>query len=546
MPAGRVRGVRTRCSSNGSLEELPQKVDCKLRFTYKTNMREFSRRSFLRRAAAGVALAAPGVNRLAAFGRERGANDTIGVAVIGLRGRGQSHLHSIATTKGLRLVAVCDVDPAVLAENVRTAERRGDKVRAFADVRKVLECADVDAVTIATPNHWHSLMGIWACQAGKDVYIEKPVSHHLWEGRMLVEAARKHGRIVQTGTQARANPDVIEALRWLRAGNLGAVRHAHGMCYKPRMSIGKSGRGEIPAGLDYDLWAGPAPLRPLTRKNLHYDWHWIHDYGNGDLGNQGIHEMDLSRWFLGHTALSPQVMSIGGRLGYDDDGETPNTQLVWHAYDGPPILFEVRGLPKAKQYQADAALWSKNMDVSAGFSGNWSVGVTVVCEGGRLIIEGGGQALLALDPQNKIIKRFEQKDPQRGVGWSKGDAHIFENWLAIMRSRTAAEQSAPILDGHLSSGLCHTGMISHRLGRTARPEEILERIRADRLASEHFAAMKEHLERNGVDLAKPGLVLGPSLAFDPASERFTNNDAANALLRRADRKPFVVPEIASA
>ena len=507
-------------------------------------MSRLTRRGFLRGAMmTGAALAAPGVTRVPVFGGERGANDTIRVAVVGVRGRGQSHIKSTAATKGLRLVALCDVDPVVLAENVRKAGARGEKVAAFSDVRKLLESKDVDAITIATPNHWHSLIGIWACQAGKDVYIEKPVSHHLWEGRMLVEAARKHGRVVQVGTQARANPDVLDALRWLRAGNLGAARFAHGMCYKPRLSIGKVGHGEIPAGLDYDLWTGPALLKPLARKNLHYDWHWIHDYGNGDLGNQGIHEMDLARWFLGHTTLSPRVMSIGGRLGYDDDGQTPNTQLVMHAYAGPPLFFEVRGLPKDKACQADPAVWNKSMDAPVGFSGGRTIGVIVACEGGKLIIEDGGLNLLAMDPQNKIIRRFEQKDPQRGMGWTKGDSFIFENWEAVMRSRKVADQVAPILEGHLSSGLCHMGMISHRLGRATRAAEILEQIRADHLASEHFESMKEHLERNGVDLASPALALGPSLTFDPARERFTGNDAANRLLRRADRKPFVVPEV---
>ena len=507
-------------------------------------MIKVTRRRFLHRAVtAGAIFAAPSTGRTKAFGRVRGANEAIGVAVVGLRGRGQAHLQMIAATKGLRLVALCDVDPAVLVENVRKIESRGGKVAGFADVRKLLDLKDVDAVTIATPNHWHALIGIWTCQAGKDVYVEKPVSHHLWEGRMLVEAARKHTRIVQTGTQARANPDILEVLAWLRAGNLGAIRYAHGMCYKPRMSIGKFGRGEIPPGLDYDLWTGPAPLKPLSRKNLHYDWHWFYDYGNGDLGNQGIHEMDLARWFVGHKTLSRRVMSIGGRLGYDDDGETPNTQLVWHVYDGPPILFEVRGLPKSKADQADPALWSKSMDCPAGFRGGRTIGVIVVCEGGKMIIDDGGQALLAMDPQGKIIKRFEKKDPQRGIGWTKGDGFIFENWVAAMRSRKAADLAAEILEGHLSSALCHTGMISHRLGRGASPEEILEQIRADRVASEHFEDMKEHLRRNEIDFTPCPLVLGPCLTFDPARERFTDSEPANRLLRRADRKPFVVPEV---
>ena len=268
------------------------------------------------------------------------------------------------------MAAVCDVDPAVLGHVVETVGKKGQAVRGFQDVRELLACKDIDAVTIATPNHWHSLAAIWACQAGKDVYVEKPVSHNIFEGRQLVRAARKYQRMVQVGTQARSNPDLIEAVAWVRAGNLGKIQYARGTCYKPRMSIGKGGDGPIPPGLDYDLWLGPAPKKPLTRKNLHYDWHWMYDYGNGDLGNQGVHEMDIARWFLGQAAVSPRVISIGGRLGYDDDGQTPNTQLVYHAYQGPPLVFEVRGLPKSKEFQAagqrGARTWTRWTASAAG------------------------------------------------------------------------------------------------------------------------------------------------------------------------------------
>jgi predicted dehydrogenase len=511
-----------------------------------------NRRAFLKLfpAAAGSAslwsaLAGCRTAPVSAVSRQRipGANEAIRVAVVGFHGQGQSHIVQVERTPGLKLVALCDVDRTVLEEHVRQARSRGQDVVGFSDVRKLLDRKDVDAITIATPNHWHSLMGIWACQAGKDVYVEKPVSHYLWEGRMLVKAARKHRRIVQTGTQARANPDLLEALAWLRAGHLGKIRYAHGMCYKPRLSIGKVGHGELPPGLDYDLWTGPAPLKPLARKNLHYDWHWVHDTGNGDLGNQGIHEMDQARWFLGYQTLSRRVMSVGARLGYDDDGETPNTQLVWHVYDGPPILFEVRGLPKAKAFQADPAVWSKSMDSPAGFGGGRAVGVSIECEGGKLIIDEGGRTLLAMDSESKVIKHFERNDPQHGIGWSKGDRLIFRNWEAVMRSRKWADLSADILEGHLSSALCHLGMISHQLGRHARPEEIREQLRGNPVASDHFEAMKEHLERNEVALDTGALRLGPSLAFDPATERFVKHDAANQLLRRADRKPYVVPEV---
>jgi len=502
-------------------------------------MSALHRRRFLAASAFGATLALGGAR---ASGRVLGANDAIRVGVVGVRGRGQLHMAMTSSIPGFRLAALCDVDPAVLGRLAEKAGRDGPVVRTFKDVRELIACKDVDAVTIATPNHWHALAAIWACQAGKDVYLEKPVSHNIFEGRQLVSAARKYGRMVQAGTQARSNPDVIEAVAWVRAGNLGEIKHARGTCYKPRMSIGKVGKGQVPPGLDYDLWTGPAPLKPLARQNLHYDWHWIYDYGNGDLGNQGIHETDLARWFLGYDKLSSRVMSVGARLGYEDDGQTPNTQLVMHVYDGPPLVCEVRGLPQAKSYQASAALWSKNMDRPAGFPGGPTIGVIVVCEGGKLVIVDGGEAALAMDAQDKVIRRFEKKDPQRGIGWHKGDWFIFENWQAAMHSRRAEDLAAEVLEGHLSSALCHTGMISHRLGRGARAEEIAERCQADRLTAEHFQAMKEHLERNGVDLSEPRVALGVPLAFDPAGEKFIDNDSANRLLRRADRAPYVVPE----
>jgi predicted dehydrogenase len=317
-------------------------------------MSRLNRRRFLAATALGTGLAAA---RTKASGRVQGSNEAVRVGVVGLRGRGQLHMAMVSTIPGFRLAALCDVDPAILGRLAEKVNAGAQNVRTFKDVRELIASKEIDAVTIATPNHWHALATIWACRASKDVYVEKPVSHNVFEGRRMVQAARKYGRMVQAGTQARSNPDMIEAVAWIRAGNLGTVRYARGTCYKPRMSIGKAGKGEIPPGLDYDLWTGPAPLVPLARKNLHYDWHWIYDTGNGDMGNQGIHEMDIGRWLLGYDGLSPRVISIGGRLGYDDDGQTPNTQLVYHAYDGPPLVFEVRGLPKSKEYQADAGRW---------------------------------------------------------------------------------------------------------------------------------------------------------------------------------------------
>ncbi len=502
-------------------------------------MSALSRRRFLKTAAsaAGVAM----VPKLSAGAL--GSNEAIRVGVIGLRGRGQLHMSMASSVPGLRLVALCDVDPMVLGPLVEGKQKEGHPVRGFKDLRELIAAKDIDAVTIATPNHWHSLAAIWACQAGKDVYVEKPVSHNVWEGRQLVNAARKHGRIVQAGTQARSNPDLREAVAWLRGGNLGKTLHARGTCYKPRMPIGKTGRGELPPGLDYDLWSGPAPLKPLARQNLHYDWHWIYDYGNGDMGNQGIHEMDICRWFLGYDALSPRVISIGGRLGYEDDGQTPNTQLVYHAYDGPPLVFEVRGLPKAKEYQAKSRSWGENMDTLDGFSRGRGVGVVVACEGGKLAVIEGGESITAVDAAGKTIRGFDQMHPQFGRGWSKGDQFHFRSWLDAIRTRDPGKLNAPILEGHLSTGLCHTGMISHRLGEKLPASRIRQEVKNHPLLAERFESFREHLARNGVDLEKTHATFGPWLAMDPKAERFIDNPAADALLARKYREPFVVPKV---
>ncbi len=313
-----------------------------------------TRRDFLKTSAlAAATVATPSFLTAASASRVLGANDEIRVAVVGFNGRGGDHIGGVRSLrkKGdkVRIVALCDVDSEVLAKGVASFEKEGDKVTGYRDLRKLLESPDIDVVSIASPNHWHALGAIWSVQAGKDVYLEKPVSHNVFEGRKIVEAARKYGKLVQTGTQSRSSFAIKEAVAWVRAGNLGRIKVARGLCYKPRNSIGKvTAPTAIPANIDYDLWCGPAPMVPLMRSRLHYDWHWVWDTGNGDLGNQGIHQMDIARWFLGEQTLSPKIFSIGGRLGYVDDGQTPNTQFVFHDYDVAPLIFEVRGLPEKK------------------------------------------------------------------------------------------------------------------------------------------------------------------------------------------------------
>ena len=276
----------------------------------------------------------------------------------------------------------------------RNSRNKSIDVETYKDIRKLLESKEIDAISIATPNHWHSLGAIWGCQAGKDVYVEKPVSHNVWEGRQLVKAAETHKRIVQMGVQSRSAVGLAAALEWLKAGNLGKLIYARGLCYKRRASIGKvDGPQTIPDNIDYDLWCGPASNEPIRRKNLHYDWHWVWNTGNGDLGNQGIHQMDIARRFLGEPALSPKVFAVGGRVGYEDDGETPNSMFLVHDYEKAPLIFEVRGLPEKPG--------AKGMDKYRGAS----IGVIVQYENGYVVCPNYNDAI-AFDNDGNEIQKF--------------------------------------------------------------------------------------------------------------------------------------------
>ncbi len=282
-------------------------------------MKSLNRRSFLKSTAlTAAAFSLPARS----WAQVEGSNSDVRVAIVGFHGRGSDHISGFSKLSGVRITALCDIDQDVLGKGQAKLKAENKDVEVFTDIRKLLESKNVDAITMATPNHWHSLGGIWAIQAGKDVYSEKPVSHNVWEGRQFVEAARKYKKIVQTGTQSRSSREgIAQAVEWVKAGNIGKIVISRGLCYKPRPSIGKVTEPQpIPAGIDYDLWCGPAEKLPLMRKKLHYDWHWVWNTGNGDLGNQGIHQMDICRWFLGEKELAPFVVSAGGRLGYIDDG----------------------------------------------------------------------------------------------------------------------------------------------------------------------------------------------------------------------------------
>jgi predicted dehydrogenase len=483
-----------------------------------------SRRSFLLKSAATTLVA--GAARVpGAWAQPRGANDAIRVAVVGLRGKGAHHVEMLKAIPGVRIVALCDVDEAILDKRASELSAENIAVAKHVDVRRLLEEKDLDAITIATPNHWHALMAIWACQAGKDVYVEKPVSHNVWEGRKLVEAATKYGRIVQAGTQTRSDEALLELAREVRAGKLGRILRARGFCYKRRESIGRvAGPQPIPPGVHYDLFCGPAPLEPLRRSQLHYDWHWSWATGNGDIGNQGIHEMDVCRWMLGEEGLPPRAFSVGGRFGYVDDGETPNTQIAVLDYQKAPILFEVRGLPRK---------------TGVGYEDQYrGVRIGYVIEGEDASFVGGGGGGWIHDRDGRKVKQLS----------SEGGGGHMENFVQAVRSRRPQDLAAPIEGAHVSSALCHLANISHRLGTAVPMADVKARETARPDVSEALDRLAAHLGDNGVDLAQTPPVLGPALELVPDEERFASRSDydlgafANVLARGTYRPPYVVPE----
>ena len=501
-------------------------------------MNRVSRRSFLKRSAAASAAFAGASLSASPWLRAAGANDDVRLAVVGvgsrvkIGGQGRNEIRSFRKIPGVRIVALCDVDDANLGPEVESFQKRNEPVAAYTDVRKLLESKDVDAVVVTTPNHWHALVTIWACQAGKDVYVQKPASHNVFEGRKMVEAACKYQRIVQCPNGSRAPNGHAEALDYVRQGNLGKVvmvRHVH---FSPRTSIGKvGGPRPIPATLDYNLWSGPAPIEPLVRENLHYDWHWQWPYGNGEMGNWGIHHLDGCRMFVG-GGLPRHVISIGGRFGYDDDGQTPNTLIVYYDYEPAPVLTELRNLPKDKSFLANGVAgkdsWGANaMDSYQGIP----IGKVIHCEHGYVISTVSSHA--AFDTDGKEIVKFQPTTPP-----------LNDNFIQAVRSRRADDLVSDMLQGHLSAVLVHLGNISHRVGHSMPDREIGERIEGNKELSAAYQRFHAHLSANGVDLDKTPVTLGAMLTFDPDTERFVGefSDAANRLVSRQYRAPFVVPE----
>lgn len=399
-------------------------------------MAEQSRRTFL--YTAGAAAVSTTASHL------RGADEKINVAVIGLGGRGRAHMTEYCRLPDARVAAVCDVDQAALERGQALVEKlTGQKPKGYPDMRQVFDDKEVQAVSMPLPNHWHALATIWACQAGKDVYVEKPACHNPFEGRKMVEAARKYKRMVQIGSQSRTIPHKIKAMQLLHDGAVGKVYLAKGLCFKRRKSIGHKPDGPVPPGVDWDKFLGPAPMRAFNENRFKYNWHWFWDTGNGDIGNQGVHEMDIARWGLGQDGMPKSVVSTGGKYIYDDDQETPNTQIATFDYGDAELMFEVRG-------------------ILTGPEGGLQIrgGNTV----GNLFY--GSDGWMAVDGAGFQVYKGEKNELAMEEKAARGDTgpHM-ENFLAAVRSRNYQDLHADVQIGVTSADLCHLANISYRLKR---------------------------------------------------------------------------------
>ncbi len=407
-------------------------------------------------------------------------NDTVRVACVGVRGQGRTHIEHYLQMDNVEIAAVCDIDESILNARLDEIEKKGKKrPAAYTDIRKLLDDKSIDAVSIATPNHHHTLQVIWACQAGKDVYVEKPCSHDMFEARQIVAAAKKYNRLVQHGTNSRSSI-AREAIQKMREGLIGDVYMARGLCYKWRDTIGHAKPEPVPAGVHYDLWQGPAPLHEFTRNRFHYNWHWFWDYGNGDLGNQGIHQIDVSRWGLGVT-YPTRVSAMGGHFMFDDDQETPNTLTA-------EFEFEEGG--KKKLLVFDVRHWMTNHEAGIGEGGRAPNTVGAVFYGSK-------GYLSIWDEDHGKYQSYLGKEQAPGPS-GQDIGNNWANFIAAVRSRKHEDLNAPIEEGAISTTLVHLANISYRLKR--------------------------------------------SLEFDAASYSCKGDKEANALFRRSYRAPFIVPE----
>ncbi len=439
-----------------------------------------TRRKFIKQTAAAAAvLTVPTIIPAHAFG----ANDRINAAVLGLNGRGKNHVSSLMVQKNVQVTTLCDPDMNILRDRQKAfKEEYGKDVALVQDLRRVMDDKEIDVVSIASPNHWHALSVIWACQAGKDVFVEKPGSHNVWEGRKMVEAANKYDRIVQHGVQLRSSPAINEAVKLMRDGYIGRVYMARGLVFRWRPSIGNHPVEPVPEGLDYDLWTGPAEKRPFSRNLVHYNWHWNWEYGNGDVGNQGIHETDMCMWGL-DVGLPTKITSMGGKFLWDDAKEVPEVLTsVYHYPDENKIIqFEVRP-------------WATNTEQGV------TVGNIFYGEKGILVVDGYSKYQTYMG-QNREPGKSGDDGAKEASGVDRGaggtDGH-FANFIEAVRKHDKSILNGPVETAHLSSALAHLGNIAYRLERV--------------------------------------------LTFNPATEKFVNDKEANKMLTRKYRAPYVIPD----
>lgn len=476
-----------------------------------------SRRRFLESTLAAATITIGGTK---SSGRVLGANDRVRVGVAGLNGRGGSHVGAFLGMKNVEIAYLIDPHQGTYKNHLNAiAKKEMPAPTCVQDVRKALEDKTLDAISIATPNHWHALMTIWACQAGKDVYVEKPCSHNIHEGKIAVQTAHKYKRIVQHGTQNRASGAHAQTAAIAKSAQYGKLLVSRGLCYKDG-GKGGSTRGNIgfkptkapPAELDFNLWTGPAAITPFHENLVPYRWHWFWDYGNGDMGNQGVHEMDKARWFIPGAMWPKSVMTFGGRFTGKDQGETPNTEVTVMDYGETKLIFEVRG------QKSDA------------FHGQ-GVGNVLHFEAG--IVAGGKFFPTGKKEGEALVKVEVEKKPA---------ADHFGNFIDCIRSRKSEDLNAEIAVGHISAGLCHLANISYRLGKDETWSEKNGLIKGDAAASETFARTLDYLQGNGVKVEDQVFRVGRKLEFDGETETFKNDAGANALLTRKYRAPFVVPD----
>lgn len=498
-------------------------------------MSKVNRRRFIQRSiGTGVGIiAAPYI------GRTQGANEKLGIAVVGVGGRGNSHIGAFINDVRTEVRVIVDVDETI--GNYRCneiEEKQGKRPILVSDMRHAFDSNDVDAISTATPNHWHALAGVWAMQAGKDAYIEKPISHNIAEGSALVAAAKKYKRMCQVGTQCRSNPAISNAMKFLHDGGIGEVKFARGLCYKRRKSIGALGSYDIPENVDFNIWSGPASYTDpkLTRGRFHYDWHWQRHYGNGDLGNQGPHQTDIARWGLGVDSHPSTIISYGGRLGYQaekndpnylDAGDTANTEVSIYDYGDKCMVFETRGLDVSN---------SDDEEINKLFNqpkGN-KIGVIFYGEEGYLVQKSYNHCIV-YDKQFKVVKEF------------KGGGDHFGNFVDACQTRDSSKLNSDAWEGHLSAGVSHLGNISYYLGEqnhvsVNEAERILSGVKGQDDNQATLERTIKHLVKNGVDLGKYPISMGPKLKFDPEREIFPESSAATNLLTRNYREGFVCPK----